>query len=134
MQVDFEYNKQWVPQNLLNLEEVGQCAIEACNDDGMFFYLIVSTVLGEAVIASCGPVIPDVDEIPDGYCCSMYRMEYKEDKLVKTISMWLNHKDRKITEAKEVSLTEALDQFRDLGSYLSKELSGASGVEPEELE
>ena len=69
-------------------------------------------------LASCGPMIPDVYELPDGYGCLMEQMSYKEDKIAKSVSMWLNHKDRKITEAKEIGIYEALDQFRDLGEYL----------------
>lgn len=118
MTVDFEYNKQWMPQNTINIKEIGKCAIEAQNPDGFCYYLVVDTSLGETLIATCGPVIPDVYDLPDGFSCSMYHMEYREDKLTKTVSMWLNNKDRKIVEAKEISISEALDQFRDLEGYL----------------
>ncbi len=120
MELDFDYNKQWLPQNTISVKDIGQFAIEASNDDGYFFYLIIFTQLGICTVASAGPIIPDVFELNQGYGCSMYTMEYKEDKLEKNISNWLNDRSKKITQAREITIEEALDQFRDLGEYLRK--------------
>ena len=120
MELDFDYNKQWLPQNTISVKDIGQFAIEASNDEGYFFYLVIFTQLGICTIASAGPVIPDLDDLTQGYGCSMYTMEYKEDKLEKTINNWLNDRSRKITQANEVTIDEALDQFRDLGTYLRR--------------
>ena len=120
MEIDFEYNKEWLPQNTINVKDIGQFALEASNDEGYFFYLVIFTQLGISTIASAGPVIPDVEELNQGYSCSMYTMEYKEDKLIKTINNWLNDRSKKITQAREVTIDEALDQFRDLGEYLRR--------------
>ena len=118
MQATIEFNQQLMPQNVIDIEEIGQFAVEAWNDDGYYYYLIVRTSLGTTSIASCGPVIPDVDLLPSGFTTSLEKMAYKEDKLSRSITMWLNDRSKKITQAKIIDIDEAIDQFRDLGEYL----------------
>lgn len=113
----FEFNQQLMPQSVIDINEVGQFAIEGVNEEGLFWYLIVRTSLGTTTLAQCGPVVPDVDFLPDGYCCSLTRMPYKEAKLEKTINSWLND-GKKLTEAHSVEIADAIAQFRDLKSYL----------------
>ena len=114
----FEFNNQFVPQSLIDVDEIGQFALEASNDQGYFWYLLVRTSLGTVTIASCGPVVPDVKLLPSGYSCWISRMEYKEQKLEKAINTWLNDKNKALTEAKLIDIDEAIDQFVDLGDYL----------------
>lgn len=114
----FEFNQQLMPQNLIDIENVGDFALEGINDEGNFWYLIVKTSLGVATLASCGPVVPDINLLPSGYCTYLSRMEYKEDKLAKQINMWLNDKSKKLTQANIIEIEDALDQFRDLGEYM----------------
>ena len=114
----FEFNQQLMPQNVIDIEEIGQFALEASNDQGYFYYLIVRTSLGVVTMASCGPVVPDVGLLPSGYCCYLNRMEYKENKVEKAINTWLNDRAKALTEAKVIEIEDALDQFRDLGEYI----------------
>lgn len=118
----FEFNNQFVPQSLIDVENIGQCAIEASNDEGYFWYLIVTTSLGTVTIASAGPCIPDVALLPSGYACSFYTMEYKENKLEKAINTWLNDRGKALTQAKIVEIEDALDEFRDVAEYLRSEV------------
>ena len=114
----FEFNQQLMPQNLIDIENIGDFALEGINDEGTFWYLIVKTSLGVSTLASCGPVVPDINLLPSGYCTYLCRMEYKEDKLAKQINMWLNDKSKKLTQANIIEIEDALDQFRDLGEYM----------------
>ena len=118
----FEFNNQFVPQSLVDIENIGQFAIEANNADGYFWYLVVTTSLGTVTIASSGPCIPDVALLPGGYACSFYTMEYKENKLEKAINTWLNDRGKGLVEARVVEVDKALDEFRDLGEYLRNEV------------
>ena len=114
----FEFNNQLMPQSLIDIENIGDFAIEANNDEGAFWYLVIRTSLGTTTIASCGPVVPDIELLPDGYTCYLTRMDYKEEKLIKSINMWLNDRGKKLVQAKVIDINEAIDQFRDLGEYL----------------
>lgn len=116
----FEFNNQLMPQSLVDIENIGDFAIEASNDQGEFWYLVVRTLLGTVTLASCGPLVPDVELLPSGYSCVLNRMEYKEDRLEKTINVWLNDRSKLLTQAKILPIEEAIDQFRDLGDYLRR--------------
>lgn len=114
----FEFNQQLMPQNVIDIDEIGQFAIEASNDEGYFWYLIVRTSLGTVTLASCGPIVPDVALLPSGYCCYLSRMEYKEPKIEKAINTWLNDRAKALTQAKVIEIEDAIDNFVDLGNYL----------------
>ena len=114
----FEFNQQLMPQNLIDIENIGDFALEGINDEGNFYYLIVRTSLGITTLASCGPVVPDVNLLPSGYCTYISRMQYKEDKVAKQINIWLNDKSKALTKASLVEIEDALDQFRDVGEYM----------------
>lgn len=113
----FEYNQQLLPQNLLDIDDLGQLCLEGSNDDGMYFYLIIRTSLGSSIIATCGPVVPDIDMLPKN-CCEMFkRIDYSEDKIIKEIENFLNGKN-KLTDAKIISFDEAIECFRSIKDYV----------------
>ena len=114
----FEFNQQLMPQSLIDIEQVGEFAIEAHNDAGYYWYLIVKTSLGTTTITSCGPKIPDVSLLPSGYTCSLNRIQFNEKKLEKTINMWLNDRMKTLTEAKVIDIDDAIDQIAELKDYL----------------
>ena len=84
--MEFEFNQQLMPQNILDIDEIGEFAIEASNDEGYFYYLVVKTFIGTSTFASCGPVIPDTDLLVDGFTCSLSKCPYKEDKISRAIN------------------------------------------------
>lgn len=114
----FEFNQDLVFISNIDIDNIGEFAIEASNEEGMFWYFIVRTSLGTCSISSCGPVVPDIDLLPSGFRQTFDRIPFKEDKLCKTISMFLNDKSKKITKAIEISIEDAITQFRDLKDYL----------------
>lgn len=118
MEMTFEFNQQLMPQSLVEIGEIGQFGLEAWNDEGYYWYLVVSTQMGKTIMASCGPVIPDVDIMPSGFSMSYTEVDYKEDKLCKTINFYLNDKGKKLTNAQVIPIKEAISQFKDLQSYL----------------
>jgi len=116
--MEFEFNKQLSAQNQIDIENIGSFALEAYNDAGAYYYYLVKTILGQCVIASCGPVIPDIANIPSGFSVNLYKMPYNEIKLIKSISLFLNDKYKQITEATEIDIEDAIEQFRDIKEYL----------------
>lgn len=116
--MEFEFNNQFTPQSLIDIDNIGAFALEAVNEDGIYYYYIVQTIIGQSIIASCGPIIPDIDILPSGFCVTIYKMPYNEIRLTKAINLFLNDKYKKITDARIIDIEEAIDQFRDVKSYL----------------
>ena len=78
----FEFDNQYVPQNFIEIENIGNVCIEAINEtDGLFYYLLIKTSLGTTSIFEYGPVIPDIDKLFDNYNVSFNREPYNEKKL-----------------------------------------------------
>lgn len=117
--MQFEFNQQLMPQSLVEVEEIGEFALEGWNDEGYYYYLIIKTILGTSIISTCGPVVPDIDILPAGFKITLDKTAYKEDKLIKNISYFLNDRSKALTYAQVITVDDALKQFRDLRSYLA---------------
>ena len=121
MNVDFysEFN----PLKTLEIKDIGKCAIEGVNPDGFYFYLVIITVRGVAHIFTCGPLIPDLDDLPPGYTVNYSTTNFNSQKLKKTVSAWLNGrkpgKSKLIDEAKLVDIDYAISQFKSVKSYVA---------------
>lgn len=116
--MEFEFNQQLVPQNLIHVEEIGEFAVEASNDQGYFYYLVVKTLIGTCTMLSCGPVIPDTNMLLDGFKITLDKCDYREDKIAKSINFWLNDRSKKLTSAQVIDINEALNQFPDAVEYM----------------
>ena len=116
--MEFEFNKELTPQNQIEIDNIGSFALEASNNTGAYYYYVIQTIMGQTIIASCGPVIPDIDILPSGFCVSLHKMPYNEVRLSKVINLFLNDKDKKIVDAKEVNIEYAIEQFKDVKEYL----------------
>lgn len=114
----FEFNNQFLPQNSIDIDRIGEFAIECSNEQGFYYFLVVKTSLGTTTIASCGPLVPDVVLLPNGYETSLIRIKSEDSKIEKEITKWLNDRKKCIIEARQISIDDALDQFVDLGNYL----------------
>ena len=116
--MQFEFNNQLMPQSLLEVDNLGEFGIEAHNDLGYYWYMVVRTILGTSIISTCGPVLPDIALLPDGFSMNLQKEDYKEDKIARIVSKFLNDFKKGITDAKVIDPIEAIDQFRELKDYL----------------
>ena len=120
MKEQFEFNMQPCPMSILDIENIFQCAVEATNAEGEYYYLVALTSLGVTSIFTCGPVVPDVFFLPNGYSTNLTRHECDDKKVSKFINSWLNDRYKKLQEAKIISFKEAKEQFRDICEYLDE--------------
>lgn len=114
----FEYLSRIVVENDIEIEDIAECAIMANNDLDERWYLIVSTELGVTDIFEMGPVIDNMEMLPDFYSCTYKRIGYSEYKISKAIDSFLNNPSRGITQAIEVSKEEAKSKFFDLARFI----------------
>lgn len=137
-----EYSSVFNPQNALEIKDLSRCAIEGVNDDGLYFYYVIIAVRGIATIATCGPVIPELTELPPGYTCELTMMKYNQKKIFSNIFKWLNGKkpgkSKSISSAKIICIEDALAEFRNISDYfynnldLSTRIFDAMEEEPNE--
>ena len=113
--LNIEFNNQYVPQNFIEIESVGNVCLEAINeDDGLYYYLLIKTSLGTTSIFEYGPVIPDIDKLFDNYNISFIRQPFNEKKLNLFLKKWLNDKNKGITAAYVIDENKFLDNYKDI--------------------
>ena len=116
--MQFDYMCRVVVDATLDVDDIGNCCIQAFNDSGEEFYLVVKTQLGWTEILEYGPIIRDVQELPKSVICNYQRFEYKQDKVAKVIEKFLNEYRRNITQAMVADVSEVKQYMRNLVDYI----------------
>ncbi len=118
MNREFEYLTRVVVESSINIEDIGNCAIEANNDLGQFWCLIIKTELGWTEVFEVGPINLELNELLKSCNWSYKRIEYSENNISKIIDNFLNDGRRKITQAQEIDVEEAKKYFLNLADYV----------------
>ena len=114
----FDYMIQTVVGDSIDIDDVGNTALQMSNDVGEFWFMIISTELGWSKIFEFGPIVPDIEELPK-YCSMQYReIQYDVRKLNSIIDKSLNAINRNITQVCEIPKEEAKNNMRNLVSYI----------------
>lgn len=106
----FDYLERVVVEGQLEVDDIGQCVIQANNDLGEDFYLIVKTELGWTELLEYGPCVPDLTQLPMNYNIKYTRFEYNQGKIERAIDKFLNDPKRGITQAK-LAYVEDIREF-----------------------
>lgn len=110
-----QFNNQYVPQNTLEIESVGNVCIEGIDmDDGLYYYLLIKTSMGTSSIFQYGPIVPDMKKSYNYYNVSYSKEQFNEKKLGMFISKWLNDRFRKISSARVIDEGSFLDNYIDI--------------------
>ncbi len=125
MQID--YFLETVVNGSLDIENISNCAIEANDDLGNFYYLIIRTKMGVSNILEFGPI--NVYDITGTAYQKFKRAEINEKKLQRIIYDFLNNDLRKITQAQEISFETAYEKYPSLLEYLKKDFDESSGLD-----
>lgn len=121
--MDFEYLRVTQSMDVLQIEDIGNCAIKAFNDMGEEYILVISTQLGTTRIFNYGPINPDLDLLPKNVNCSFKRIQFSEFKIQKTIRDFLNNPYANITQAQCVDeKDEVLNDCRSIIEYMKQDI------------
>ena len=100
------------------VEDIGNTCIEAMNDNGILFYLIIRTNdIGWTKVLYYGPVNEAVG-CPHECKCELNSFEYNEYKINKIIRSFLTDPKKRVTSAVEVDPYEIKDKLKDIKEYM----------------
>ena len=102
----FEYLQRVVVESELEVDNIGQCVIQANTDLAEEYYLIIKNELGWTEMLEYGPCVPDLPLLQMTYQIKYNRFEYNEGKIERLIDKFLNDAKRGITQAKVCSLDD----------------------------
>lgn len=114
MEIKYKPEKQLTA--VLDIDDIGNCAIEAYNDLNEYYYLLIKTVLGKSKVYSFGPIVEDGQA--DHFDLSFYTMDYNIKKLQKTVFAFLNNFKTNIEAAIVIDFEQALTKITSLDVYL----------------
>ena len=114
----FEYLVKVTKEAEIVIEDTGNTCIEAMNDNGVLFYLIIRTNgIGWTKVLSYGPVSETTDN-PHECSCVLNCFEYDEYKINNAIRSFLTDNKKRITSAFEVDMYDIKDKLRDIKEYI----------------
>jgi len=116
--MNFEYLIKIKKEDSIDIENVGNCAIDVFNDMGFEWILLISTDEGITEILEYGPIVPDIEKLPNSVSYTYDRINYSQSKISTRIDKFLNAGYRMITQASEISKEEAKEKMRNLVSYV----------------
>lgn len=102
----FEYLQRVIVDAELEIDNIGDCVIQANNDLAEEFYLIIRTELGWTEVMEYGPFVPDLLQLPYNYQITYNRFEFNQSKIERIIDKFLNNPKKIITQAKIVTLED----------------------------
>lgn len=123
--MEFKYFYITEASDAINIENLGNCFIEAYNDFGARFYLWIQTDLGFSKILEAGPYVDD-GKIPCKECVlSFTQTSFTEPKMIKKIESFLKTVKYNITQAfdkqDEYTLEEKISKLYNIVEYMKKE-------------
>lgn len=112
----FEYLKTAQYQDSIDIETVGNCALQSINDEADSWVLLISTDLGFCTVTQAGPINLDFDEVSSNIYILKSSFEYNEKRLFKTISEFINHPKRSITTVEEIDKETCKEIIRKIAN------------------
>jgi hypothetical protein len=117
----FGYNQETIFSKELDIDELGQVALEAKDSESMFYYLIIRTSLGQSSIVEYGPVVPDIAILPDFTEIKFQRVDFNELKIKQIIKRFLmprNKGKNKIEDVIQINVNDAVSRGINILEYI----------------
>lgn len=116
--MNFEYLVKIKKESSINIEDIGNCALDVYNDLGFEWVLLIRTIEGTTEIVEYGPLIPDLECPPAKIVYTYDRITFAEGKIMTRIQKFLNDGYRSVTQAFEITQQEAKDKMKNLVNYV----------------
>ena len=112
MKFDYLYKIQ--KESSIEIEDIGNCALDVFNDLGFEWLLLVRTIDGMTHIVEFGPIVANLEYLPANVSYTYNRFEYSDSKIYKRIEKFLADGYRNITQAFEIEQKEAKEKMKNL--------------------
>lgn len=123
--MEFKYFYITEASDAIDIENLGNCFIEAYNDFGAKFYLWIQTDLGFSKILEAGPYVDDGKISCKECALSFTQTSFTEPKMIKKIESFLNtvryHITQAINKQDEYTLEEKISKLYNIVEYMKKE-------------
>ena len=118
IKMKFEYLVKIKKESSIEIENIGNCALDVFNDLGFEWLLLIRTIDGMTQIVEFGPIVADIEYLPANVSYTYNRFEYNDSKIYKRIEKFLTDGYRNITQAFEIEQKEAKQKMKNLVDYI----------------
>lgn len=118
MKSSFNYSYKATAEDCIDIPDVGNVCLQASNDVGQNWVLLIKTKLGFSYIMEYGPFY--YDRITEYLNHTFQRIEYSEYKLEKKIDKFLNEPRRLITQVQFKDIDETLDLMTNVVEVMNE--------------
>ena len=120
MDSEIKFKTQSVQVDSICVEDIGNCALEAIDQLGRYFYIIIKTDAGMTKVITFGPVMPDFIDLPNGYSSGYTYMKYSDTKLNGMLQKWaLGGKGVNFETITQIPIADAVAQDKLVTSQLT---------------
>ena len=116
--MNFDYLVKIQKESSINIDDIGNCALDVFNDLAFEWVLLVRTKEGTTEIVEFGPIVADLDYPPAKMNYTYDRIDFSESKIINRISKFLNDGYRNVTQAFEITQQEAKEKMKNLVDYV----------------
>ena len=116
----FKYKFSTLFEKELDIEDIGNCAIEVIDCKNQHYYLVIKTSLGTTSFFEYGPIVPDIKLLPKYVHNTFNRIEFSEYKMEKRINTFLTNAEEVNIIDKDKALNSCvnlIEYFRDENNY-----------------
>lgn len=110
----FNYVRTESFMDSIDIEDVGNCYIQAFNDEGLEWLMHVQTYLGWTKVKTFGPFVCDTNSMNTSFSYITHELEFKEKKLYKEINEFINNPKRNITQVFLVDEDTYLEKLNNI--------------------
>jgi hypothetical protein len=116
--MNFDYLVKIQKESSINIDDIGNCALDVFNDLAFEWLLLIRTKEGTTEIVEFGPIVADLDYPPAKISYTYDRIDFNERKISNRINSFLNDGYRGITQAFEIEQKEAKEKMKNLVDYV----------------
>ncbi len=114
----FDYLRTVQAMDTISIEDIGNTCINAFNDDGLEWFLVLETNNGWTKTTIFGPLKVDSNKLTTSFSYSFYEKDFSEKTINKTIDNFINNPKYMITQVEEIDKNFAKERFNKIKESL----------------
>lgn len=114
--MQFEYLHQITAQETIDIDDIGNTAVQVFSAYGETCVLIIKTIDGISQIIEFGPINVDIEELPDKVAYSYERCQFNQRKLVGRIDKFIQNPS--VIQVEEIDFQQAKSIIKNLVDFV----------------
>lgn len=116
--MQFEYLYKIEATGQIDIDNIGECCLSACNDGGKEYILIIHTENGLVKVLEYGPILIDIESPANFVSCIYKEFQWNQKWIIGIIEKFLDNPKSMITQVTQIDLEDAKNKIKNLVDFL----------------